>query len=175
MSHRTGLLCYALACFSSLWLGSVALAASDTVYRCGNEYTNEPKPQDLPYCKHLSTSGMVSIPGPQAGNGKQAKPSNVAPRARITSPEQAAREQEARQVLQTELQKANAHLSELQAEYQNGEPEKRAGEHRNHQKYLSRVQELQQAMERTKADINSIQKELARLAPSPGLASSPTP
>jgi hypothetical protein len=175
MSHQKVLLCFALVCFSSLWLSSLALAASDTVYRCGNEYTNEPKPQDLPYCKRLSTSGMVSIPAPQAGNSKQAKPSNVAPRTRNTSPEQAAREQEARQVLQTELQKANAHLSELQAEYQNGEPEKRAGEHRNHQKYLSRVQELQQAMERTKADINSIQKELARLAPVAVLPASKTP
>jgi chromosome segregation ATPase len=66
-------------------------------------------------------------------------------------------------VLQAELQKAQRQYAELLREWNNGEPERRADEHRQPQKYQDRVAQLRGALQRTEADVAGLQRELSRL------------
>jgi hypothetical protein len=163
------------------WPAAAQGSDGGTIYRCGNEYTNAPLPQDLPQCQAVLAGSVVSIPAPTPkSNGRLAlqggaKPGKATVLARPASPAQLARDEEARQVLQAELHKASAHLADLQVEYQNGAPDKRGDEHRNHQKYLDRVKALQQSMVRTQADMQSIQNELGRLPAKPAAAALSAP
>lgn len=153
-------------------LGSVVLPASaqDRIYRCGNEYTNQVKGRSN--CK-LVEGGNVTVvrgtspaPAARAGGGVSNTPAS-APRTasasapRIDTPEQRARDADAKAILEQELRRAEARQAELQKEYNNGEPERLGGE-RNYQKYLDRVAELKAAIERNQSDIEGIKRELAR-------------
>jgi chromosome segregation ATPase len=69
-------------------------------------------------------------------------------------------------VLQAELQKAQAQRQELLRQWNQGEPERRADEHRQPQKYQERVAQLRAALQRVEADVAVLQRELARLSPS---------
>ena len=84
---------------------------------------------------------------------------------RIDTPQQRARDADAKAILQQELSRAEARHAELLKEYNNGEPDKIGGEARNHQKYLDRVAELKAAIERNQSDIEGIKRELGRLGP----------
>ena len=81
---------------------------------------------------------------------------------RIDSGDQKSRDSDARQILESELKKAEARQAELLREYNNGEPEKQGGEARNHQKYLDRVAELKASLARNESDIAGIRRELGR-------------
>ncbi|WP_298234377.1 hypothetical protein [uncultured Azohydromonas sp.] len=76
--------------------------------------------------------------------------------------QQRARDNDARAILQTELQREQARLQQLLAEYNDGRPERR-GDERNYQRYLDRVAALKASIERSSADIAALQRELARL------------
>jgi hypothetical protein len=52
---------------------------------------------------------------------------------------------------------------ELLKEYNNGEPDKRGDEVRNHQKYLDRVAELKANLARNESDMAGIRRELGRV------------
>ena len=66
-------------------------------------------------------------------------------------------------VLQAELQRAQQQQTELLREWNNGEPERRADEFRQPQKYQDRVAQLRAALQRTQADVAGLQRELSRL------------
>ena len=66
-------------------------------------------------------------------------------------------------MLHAELQRALKQHSELLREWNNGEPERRADEHRQPQKYQDRVAQLRGALQRTEADVAGLQRELSRL------------
>jgi hypothetical protein len=92
-------------------------------------------------------------------------PQSVAgPGQRVDADDQRARDADARLILESELKKAEARLSVLVKEYNNGEPEKLGPEHRNHQKYLDRVAELKAGIARTETDISGIKRELGRVS-----------
>jgi predicted RNase H-like nuclease (RuvC/YqgF family) len=84
--------------------------------------------------------------------------------AKVDSTEQRQRDAQAQTVLQAELQKAQRQYAELLREWHNGEPERRADEHRQPQKYQDRVAQLRSALQRTEADVAGLQRELSRLA-----------
>jgi hypothetical protein len=96
--------------------------------------------------------------------------------SRIDSPEQRARDADARQILEAELRRAEARHAELLKEYNHGAPEKLGPETRNHQKYLDRVAELKASIARSESDMAGIRRELGRFglarAGSPGTAAS---
>lgn len=66
------------------------------------------------------------------------------------------------QIVQSELSQARSQLAALSAEYNNGQPERR-GDEKNYQKYLDRVQSLKQKMTLTQANVDALQRELARM------------
>lgn len=65
-------------------------------------------------------------------------------------------------MLEAELSEEERKLQALQAEYNNGQPE-RQGNERNYQKYLDRTAQLKSDIERSQANVESIRRELSNL------------
>lgn len=137
--------------------------AQEPIYRCGNEYTNaKPVGGRARDCKLVAGSPVTVVPGTRVP--KPSAPAGAVSSApKAESAEQRARDADARLILQAELKKAQTRQEELQKEYNNGEPEKRATETHNHQKYLDRVAELKASLARNESDIAGIRRELERL------------
>lgn len=136
-----------------------AQAAGDRIYRCGNEYTNTIAEGNPKGCKLVEGGNVTVVQAVRPTPVKLASNNNG---ARVDSSDQRARDADARAILEAELRKAQARQQELAVEYNNGDPEKRGDEHRNHQKYLDRVAELKAAIARNDSDMAGIQRELGR-------------
>jgi predicted lipid-binding transport protein (Tim44 family) len=159
---------------SLLCLASGLVSAQDVIYRCGNEYTNNVSQAKAKGCKPVDGSGVTVIHGtrPSGGNAAAAaakpKPasssaSSAPAPARSDSAAQKARDSDARAILQGELNKAQARLAELKAEYNDGNPVRTALELRNPQGYPERVAKLKADITRQESDIAGIKRELDRL------------
>ena len=156
----------------SLVLVVVALAASSSfaqerIYRCGNEYTNNPKEAKNGGCKLVEGGNVTVIQGsrpPAAGAPVKVASASSAPNGgqRVDSTEQRTRDSDSRGILESELKKAEAKQAELLKEYNNGEPEKQGPETKNHQKYLDRIAEMKANIARNDSDIAGIKRELGR-------------
>ena len=156
----------------SLILVVVALAASSSfaqerIYRCGNEYTNNPKEAKNGGCKLVEGGNVTVIQGsrlPAASAPVKVASVSSSPNGgqRVDSTEQRTRDSDSRGILESELKKAEAKQAELLKEYNNGEPEKQGPETKNHQKYLDRVAEMKANIARNDSDIAGIKRELGR-------------
>lgn len=170
---------YAVTILLAAVLGSaspVALAQT-RVYRCGSTYTNDIAEAQAKGCKPLEGGNVTVVQGTRAQGPAAVRNTSTAPAGagaatgqRVEAADQRARDTDARQILESELKKAETRQAELQKEYNAGEPE-RLGSERNYQKYLDRVAELKAALARNEADIAGIRRELARLGGSGGAAS----
>jgi hypothetical protein len=141
--------------------------ADERIYRCGNEYTNVPPSPQTKGCKLLEGGNITVVPGtraPASAPARNAAASAASNGPRIDAGQQRSRDSDSRQILEFELKKAEARQLELQREYNNGEPERRADETRNYQKYLDRVAELKASLDRNESDIAGIRRELGRVA-----------
>jgi hypothetical protein len=146
--------------FLVLLIGSTA-QAQDRIYRCGNEYTNTvPSPQTKG-CKLIEGGNVTVVQGIRPTKSAAATAASAAG-SRVGSADQKLRDSDARLILQAELRKAEARQEELLKEYNNGEPEKRGDESRNHKKYLDRVAELKASLARNESDMAGIKRELSR-------------
>ena len=150
--------------------------ASGSVYRCGNEYTNQPSRIQRGGCV-LVTGGAVTVVRNAGRGGGQPVARAAVPRLSaanvqavslpasrhvVASSVQRARDGGARSILQAELNKAMQRLGELRREYNSGEPERLGGEAKNYQKYLDRVAGLRAGIQRAESDIAGLQRELGR-------------
>ena len=134
----------------------------DRIYRCGNEYTNTvPSPQTKG-CKLLEGGNVTVVQGTRTAALSPVRSPAASSGQRVDAAEQKARDSDAVQILESELKKAQERQLELQKEYNNGEPEKRADELRNAQKYLDRVAALKASLARNEADMAGIRRELGR-------------
>jgi hypothetical protein len=143
-----------------------AAAQGSSIFRCGNEYTNDATVAKSRGCKLVEGGNVTVIEGARVANGAPAASRVVtAPPGspRVDANDQRARDNEARAILESELKKAEARRAELAKEYNNGEPERRGDEARNYQKYLDRVAELKASLARADSDIAGIRRELARV------------
>ncbi len=158
------------------WLVCLGWASeSQRIYRCGNAYTNQPEAKQN--CKLVSNTGqrVIVIEGTHV-QGSQATPQGTggsAATAKVDSADQRQRDTQAQAVLQAELQKAQKQHAELLREWNNGEPERRADEFRQPQKYQDRVAQLRGALQRTEADVAGLQRELSRLPMATHIGSKP--
>lgn len=141
------------------WTATATLA-QDRIYRCGNEYTNNPTEAQKSSCRLISGGNVTVVPAQRPGSAPQ-RPATAGPR--VDAPEQRQRDTDARRILEEELQRAEARRAELLKEYNNGEPERLGPETRNYQKYLDRVAALKAEIDRVEADIAGIRRELGRL------------
>jgi molecular chaperone GrpE (heat shock protein) len=80
----------------------------------------------------------------------------------VQADEQRARDNDARAILEAELRKAEARLTELRAEYNQGEPVKTPAELRNPKLYQDRLDDIKANLARAEADVEGIKRELAR-------------
>jgi len=147
-----------------------AHAQGTRMWRCGNMYTNDQAVAQARGCKLVEGGNVTVVEGTRV-HGAPATATRVAtvapaasgaPRERVDSADQKARDADARLILEAELKKAEARQAELLKEYNNGEPERR-GDERNYQKYLDRVADLKASLARNESDIAGIRRELARL------------
>jgi hypothetical protein len=160
-----------LTCLFSISWATHAVA-QDRIYRCGNEYTNTVSEAQAKNCKLLSGGNVTIVQSIKVPPAKPATNSGNASTKgdRAESPDQRAKEADARLILEAELKKAENRQAELLKEYNNGEPEKQGPEFRNHQKYLDRVAEMKAAISRNEGDIAGIRRELGRLPTSAATA-----
>ena len=134
----------------------------DRIYRCGNEYTNTvPSPQ-AKGCKLLEGGNVTVVQGTRTAALAPARSPVASAGQRVDAADQKARDADAVQILESELKKAQERQLELQKEYNNGEPEKRADELHNTQKYLDRVAALKASLARNEGDMAGIRRELGR-------------
>lgn len=147
------------------------------IYRCGNTYTNNSS--DAKGCKLIEGGNVTVVEGTRVQGGNSAganapvKVASVSPSTlsssagnRIDAADQRARDSDARQILESELKKAEARQAELVKEFNNGEPDKQGGEARNYQKYLDRVAQLKASIARNENDIAGLKRELNRVSAS---------
>lgn len=152
-------------------LATAGPVGAQPIYRCGNAYTNDPAEAKTKSCKLVEGGYITVVQGTRvqgnSGAGNAGVKVAAAPQSsagtRVDSADQKARDSDARQILETELKKAEARHSELATEYNNGEPEKQGSEGRNYQKYLDRVAELKASIARNENDIAGIKRELGRV------------
>jgi hypothetical protein len=84
---------------------------------------------------------------------------------RVDALEQKSRDSDARQILESELKKAQERQLDLQKEFNNGEPPLRAGETPSSKTYLTRSADLKASLLRNESDIAGIRRELGRVSP----------
>ena len=165
-------------------LGSIAslstVWAQDRIYRCGNEYTNSPGQAKERGCK-LVEGGNVTVvqgtrtapafaPAAPTGAGISSNNTKAAPAAssppsapRVDQSAQRARDADARAILESELRKSETRLAELQAEYNQGAPQRNALDLRNTQHFMERTAALKDKVARAESDVAGIRRELGRL------------
>ena len=145
--------------------------AQARIFRCGNAYTNDAAEAKAKNCK-LVEGGYITVvegtrvqgaPSSSSGTASNASTKFASAGTRIESADQKARDSDARQILESELKKAESRQAELLKEYNNGEPDKQGSEARNYQKYLDRVAELKASIARNQNDIAGIKRELDRV------------
>lgn len=150
-----------------------AVMAQERIYRCGNEYTNSAVQVKQRNCQvidgghvtvvHTGNGSASSTPTPPKSKGSEAKPATSNPRAVQVDPgQQKARDNDARSILQAELQKAQDKLRTLQLEFNDGHPNKTALELRNPQVFGERLEALKASIARQESDVVGIQRELSR-------------
>ena len=164
LHQSTSLQRHVLACVLGLCVASLDGAAqTPRIYRCGNAYTNQPEAgRD---CKPMATGHVTVIEGTRVQ--ASATPANMASSgaaSKVDVSEQRQRDVQAQAVLQAELQRAQQQQAELLREWHNGEPERRADELRQPEKYQRRVAELRGALQRSEADIAGLQREISRIS-----------
>lgn len=163
-THHTLLLALGLACIT------VPGIAQSKIYRCGNEYTNSPPAGQQKRCSVVEGGNVTVIEGtrPQAtrpGGAAQPRAVTAPPGApKVDSADQRARDADARGILEAELRKAEARRADLLKEYNDGAPERIAGEVGNDLRYQNRVAELKASLERIESDLAGIRRELGRVA-----------
>jgi len=143
-------------------------SAQSTIYRCGNEYTNNATSAKERGCKPVEGGHVTVIHGgpPPAASAAPAAPaarSGAAPAPRAEGSAQRARDSDARAILQGELAKSQERMAQLELEYNNGSPERSALELRNPQGYIERTANLKAQIARYQSDIEGLRREISRL------------
>lgn len=162
---------FLLSAFSLLLAGAGSTAWAQQVYRCTGaggsapEYINNSKEAQTRNCKLVSGGNVTVVQSTPVAKSNSSS-SSGSPTVRVAAasgPEQRARDNDSRAILEAELKKAEAKLAEQQKEYNNGEPEKQGIEGRNYQRYLDRVAELKDSIARNQSDIAGLKREISRL------------
>lgn len=145
--------------------------AQERIFRCNGkhdsapEYINNVKDAQARGCSPIEGGNVTvvrSTPVPRSAV-RVAEAAQSAPRP--DKSEQRARDNDAKAILEAELEKAERRLAEHQKAYSNGEPEKQGIEGRNYQRYLDRVGELKDAVGRSESDVAGLKREISRLNP----------
>ncbi len=159
--YRAALACALVAATCS---SARAQEAAKPVYKCPGPpvlYTDSLTSQEARErgCTMIEAAPVTVVPAPRPRtSASAARPGD----ARVDPAAQRARDNDARRILEDELQREQAKLDDLRKEYNDGQPE-RLGSERNYQRYLDRVADLKASIDRTEADVAALKRELAKL------------
>ena len=145
--------------FAAIALIGVSQAFADSdIYVCtdANGVKTYSNVGDAKGCKKVDLPGLTIFPAPK----KTAKAPGDFPKVDDTT--QKRRDAERRQILNDELRTEQQKLSDLNAKYNNGEPE-RNGNERNFSKYQERTQNMKDEITRTQQNVDALQRELNAL------------
>lgn len=155
-----------VAVAAALLLAPAAHAQGGAIYKCVDAegratFTNVGSNRD---CKRLDIGPIMTVPAPRlpsraAHGGERATPASF---PRVDGETQRARDADRRRILEDELRAEEERLAKLRAEFNNGEPERRADE-RNYARYQERVQRLQEEIQRGENNVAALRRELALL------------
>jgi hypothetical protein len=150
-----------------------------TIWRCGNEYTNNPGPNPAARgCREVQGANLTIVEGARpaapaptttnassGGAGGSGATANGArtPAERVDPDQQRQRDAEARRILEQELRRAEERLAQARADYADGKPPRLADERTDSPRYQARVEELRTRVERAQADVAAIRREIDRL------------
>lgn len=155
---------------SVLLLTGHAALAQAPVYRCPGPpvlYTDALSAREAQErgCRTIEGTPITVIQAqkPRAPAANTSSAAGADGGAKVDPAQQRARDSERRRVLEDELRAAEGRLAAAQAEYQNGNGEKRGDEARNYQKYLDRMAELKASINRQQSDIEAIKREIGKL------------
>ena len=145
-----------------LWGAAGAWAGDGTVYRCPGPpvlYTDQITAAQAQErgCRTIEGAPITIVSPPKARPGAAR-----ATEAKVDAGAQRSRDSDARRILEDELKRAQAKLTDLQKQFNNGAPEREGGE-KNYQKYLDRIEEMKAAIERAQSDVDALTRELAKL------------
>lgn len=151
------------------WLavGLMGLANAETIYRCDNTYTNRlpSNAPDAARCVVVNTANVTVVEGTKVytkdDSAKVAQSATEAlPVNKVDASVQKNRDDQAQQILQTELTKAQSQQLDLQKQLD--QLSAQTQQSRKDTQAQAKRLELQQALERTQADVNALQRELLR-------------
>jgi hypothetical protein len=143
-------------------LPALAADATGVTYKCpGHVYSNTITPKEAKDkgCTVLEGGSVTVIQGTRP---RPVPAASSPPGSKVDPADQRARDNDSRRILEGELKREEERLSGLQAEYNNGQPERR-GDEKNYQKYLDRAADLKAQIDRKTADIAAIKRELSKL------------
>ena len=146
-----------------------AQAQDKPVYRCPGPpvlYTDTLGAQEArdKGCRTIEGAPITIVQSPKPRPATTAAAAASRPSdSRVDPAAQKARDTDARRILADELKREEDRLVAMQAEFNNGEPERR-GDERNYAKYAERAADMKAALQRKEADIAAIKRELAKLA-----------
>lgn len=168
---------YRTVALASIWALSIPLSLSGAwaqepraVYRCPGPpvlYTDTLSAQEAKDkgCRTIEGAPITIVQAPKPRPATAAAPAaSRAGDSRVDAASQRARDSDARRILADELKREEDRLAALQAEYNNGEPERR-GDERNYARYAERLAEMKAGLQRKEADIAAIRREIAKLPP----------
>ncbi|MFO1271625.1 MAG: hypothetical protein U1F50_08120 [Rubrivivax sp.] len=164
---------------AALALLPLAAGAADTVvYKCPGPpvlYTDQLSAQEARDKGCTTIEGapvtVIQAPRPRPTPAPAASTGGRTVGEKVDPADQRARDSDARRILADELRREEERLSQMQKDFNNGEPERR-GDERNYARYQERVADMKAAIQRKQDDIAAIRREIAKLPQAPG-ASNP--
>ena len=153
---------------------SAVAQPSESIYSCGQEYTNAP--QGKRGCVRLVPQAVTVIEGTHSNGASPSRRTLVIEGPALVPPartkadadhrpdalQQRERDTQARTIVIQELDKAHQQQVQLQQAYKQAELEKSTTDVRAQTQAQDRLSVLKAAMERNQRDIESLQRELAR-------------
>jgi hypothetical protein len=153
---------------ATLGFASCALAqGGNDIYLCQDGEGNRTFKNfgDTKGCRKLDVQPILTFPAPKAqalrtaaADRSSSGPSNF---PRVDDSTQRSRDDTRRQIIEDELRKEEGRLAEMERDWNGGQPEKRGDETRNNQKYIDRVQQMKDSMDRTRAAVAELRRELS--------------
>jgi hypothetical protein len=156
----------------ALWAAAPALGqgGNAVVYRCPGPpvlYTDAISAQEAKNrgCRTIEGAPITVLQSPKPRPVQAAAPPPPSSRpadSRVEPSEQRERDNDRRRILESELRRETQRLTDMQREFNEGEPERR-GDERNYARYQERVAQMQADISRKESDIAAIQREIAKL------------
>ncbi len=154
--------------FLAIFLNGGCAVADQTVYKCGQEITNQPV--DPSQCQKLLISTPTQIEGTRVQNGQSPKLEKLVSdtvavgisSAPSVVQEMHQRNAQARTILEDEWQKLSTRHAEMVRIFNGGQPALQEGESFQSPPYQRRVSEMQAQIERMSRDLMALKRELTR-------------